>query len=322
MSGDGGTVGHLKAVPDPAGFPRGSSKMSDGPTEQEPSREEAPVTRLIIVRHGETAWNVEKRLQGQMDVELNDVGRAQARQLAEAIQQSGLADEVDAIVSSDLSRARETADALAAVCPRCRRSDDDPDLREVHCGKLQGQEIRHIQADAQRVSVSWQRGDVNEAYPGGESAAAVMERGTRALRRASDSGSVVLVVTHAGLLKWLAVNLVLTGGDVQAELECTPARFRAEDIQAIFSKPCRNCCCSTVLWDRSRERFLPERWYEDYGQGQGQGGALALDDSDKAAGGTGAGSRPSSRPASSDQQQPPAAPSRKQASDRDGCAMI
>merc|ERR1719491_909240 len=82
---------------------------------------QTPMTRLILVRHGETAWNVEKRLQGQIDVALNDVGRIQARQLAEAIRQSGLAQEVDAIVSSDLSRARETADVLAEVCVNGKR---------------------------------------------------------------------------------------------------------------------------------------------------------------------------------------------------------
>ena len=73
-------------------------------------------TRVIAVRHGETAWNVETRMQGQLDIPLNDKGRWQAARVAAA-----LADEaLDAIYSSDLLRASETAEALA--CAQGRRS--------------------------------------------------------------------------------------------------------------------------------------------------------------------------------------------------------
>jgi broad specificity phosphatase PhoE len=63
------------------------------------------VTRLLLVRHGETDWNAEGRLQGQTDRPLNDFGRRQARQLAEQLE----SEELEAIYSSDLARARETA---------------------------------------------------------------------------------------------------------------------------------------------------------------------------------------------------------------------
>ena len=69
------------------------------------------VTRLFVVRHGETAWNVDTRIQGQLDVPLNDTGRWQAARLAEALAGEGIA----AIYSSDLQRASETAAALAAA---------------------------------------------------------------------------------------------------------------------------------------------------------------------------------------------------------------
>ena len=72
---------------------------------------DAQCTRLIAVRHGETAWNVDTRVQGQLDIGLNEVGRRQSARLAQA-----LADErLDALYASDLGRARDTALAVAAV---------------------------------------------------------------------------------------------------------------------------------------------------------------------------------------------------------------
>ena len=67
------------------------------------------VTRILAVRHGETAWNVDTRLQGQIDISLNATGQEQARRLAEAL----AGDSIDAIVCSDLVRARDTAQAVA-----------------------------------------------------------------------------------------------------------------------------------------------------------------------------------------------------------------
>ena len=89
-------------------------------------------TRIIAIRHGETAWNVEARLQGHLDIDLNARGRWQAQRLAQA-----LADEdIAAIYSSDLSRARATAQAIAnanaasAASPASNPLDNAP-TREV-----------------------------------------------------------------------------------------------------------------------------------------------------------------------------------------------
>ena len=89
-------------------------------------------TRICIIRHGETDWNVEKRIQGHTDVPLNEVGRAQALAMAfNAAHQR-----FDAIYSSDLARTLETARALA------QREDQEvkllPQLRERHYGVFQG----------------------------------------------------------------------------------------------------------------------------------------------------------------------------------------
>src|SRR5579871_2334109 len=90
------------------------------------------ITRLIAVRHGETAWNVEARLQGQLDIPLNDRGREQARRAA-----LSLADErPDVVISSDLARAQATARAIAEHngCPLVL----EPDLRERSFGRFEG----------------------------------------------------------------------------------------------------------------------------------------------------------------------------------------
>ena len=73
------------------------------------------VTRILAIRHGETAWNVETRLQGHLDIPLNDTGLLQADRLARAL--TGR-EAVDAIYASDLSRAHTTAQALAHAMGR------------------------------------------------------------------------------------------------------------------------------------------------------------------------------------------------------------
>jgi broad specificity phosphatase PhoE len=140
------------------------------------------VTSLLLVRHGETDWNADGRLQGQTDRPLSDFGRRQARQLADE-----LADEqLEAIYSSDLSRARETAEivgerlGLPVVL--------DPDLREKDWGTWEG--LTAVERD--RVEFV------------GESTETHQERILRALRRISGrhpGDGLVLVVTHGGSMR-------------------------------------------------------------------------------------------------------------------------
>jgi broad specificity phosphatase PhoE len=140
------------------------------------------MTTLLLVRHGETDWNADGRLQGQTDRPLSDFGRRQARLLADE-----LADEaLDAIYSSDLSRARETAEIVGARLglPVVL----EPDLREKDWGTWEG--LTAVERD--RVEFS------------GESTEAHQERILEALRRiaARHSGEGrVLVVTHGGSMR-------------------------------------------------------------------------------------------------------------------------
>jgi broad specificity phosphatase PhoE len=145
------------------------------------------VTTLLLVRHGETDWNAEGRLQGHTDRPLNDHGRRQAKDLADRLADEG----ADAIYASDLSRARETAEivgtrlGLPVVI--------DADLREKDWGSwegLTGDERAHVE----------QVGESTEAH---------RDRVMRAVRRIVERhpGQRVVVVTHGGSLRRVQASL-------------------------------------------------------------------------------------------------------------------
>jgi broad specificity phosphatase PhoE len=146
------------------------------------------VTTLLLVRHGETDWNAEGRLQGHTDQPLNDYGRRQARALADRLAGNDIA----AIYTSDLSRARETAEILAErlALPVVT----DPDLRERNWGNWEGltgterDRIEHV-------------GEANEAHS---------ERVLRGVLRiaAAHPDDRVVVVTHGGSLRRIQVAAV------------------------------------------------------------------------------------------------------------------
>jgi broad specificity phosphatase PhoE len=139
------------------------------------------MTTLLLVRHGETDWNADGRLQGQTDRPLSDFGRRQARQLADELAGEGL----DAIYASDLSRARETAEIVGERLGLAVALDAD--LREKDWGTWEG--LTPVERD--RVEFV------------GESTEAHLERTLRALRRISElhPGGRVLVVSHGGSMR-------------------------------------------------------------------------------------------------------------------------
>jgi probable phosphoglycerate mutase len=89
-------------------------------------------TTILLARHGETDWNRERRFQGHADTPLNAAGRAQARELGEALAGEGL----DAVYASDLRRAHETADIVGELLRL--PVTVDPDLREIDVGSWSG----------------------------------------------------------------------------------------------------------------------------------------------------------------------------------------
>lgn len=214
-------------------------------------------TRLLIIRHGETVWNAEKRMQGQLDVKLNDVGRGQARRVAETLQKLGISDKVDAVISSDLARASETADIVATACPGAQRHVD-ADLREINFGDLQGNLAADVGSRKDEVMTAWAQGDMSRAFPGGESAEAVVVRGLRGLRSAATAGECVVVVSHGSILRWCAICIELgkQGLAPHADSMALPP------VASLMKASVRNCCCSHLLYDHEAQRFHSNGWFE------------------------------------------------------------
>ena len=156
-------------------------------------------TRILLLRHGQTAWNVEGRVQGQLDIDLDDTGRWQALQLALRLASEDLV----AIYSSDLRRASATAEPLARTARLAVVTD--PALRERGLGAFEGLthadiEQRHPQ-DAQR----WRRREPGFGPGGGETLQTFYARSLAAVARlaAGHAGEAIAVVAHGGVLDCL-----------------------------------------------------------------------------------------------------------------------
>ncbi|MFN3788686.1 histidine phosphatase family protein [Massilia sp.] len=160
----------------------------------------APTT-VLLIRHGETAWNAEKRLQGHLDIALNAEGERQAALLGAAL----AAEPIDHIISSDLQRARQTAEAIARV--RGAQVGIDPALRERCYGGFEGLLYSEIAVRFPREFAAWQARDVDaELPPGtnqGESFRAFFERVSAAIARhvAAHPGKTLALVAHGGVLE-------------------------------------------------------------------------------------------------------------------------
>ncbi|MFT3813625.1 MAG: histidine phosphatase family protein [Acidovorax sp.] len=168
-------------------------------------------TRLIAVRHGETAWNVDTRIQGHIDIPLNDTGLWQARQLARA-----LADEpLTHIYTSDLARAHATAQAVADATGA--PLTPDARLRERSFGQFQGRTFADVEAELPEQARRWRQRDPAYAPEGGgESLIALRERIATATAdlAARHPGGLVLLVAHGGVLDTL--YRAATRQDIQA----------------------------------------------------------------------------------------------------------
>jgi probable phosphoglycerate mutase len=154
------------------------------------------ITRVIAIRHGETAWNVDTRIQGQLDVGLNSTGRWQAHRLALA-----MADErLDAVYSSDLYRARDTARALAEGAGLEVRTDET--LRERGFGIFEGLTFKEIEERFPDQSRRWRQRDASFGPEGGETLADFFERAVASVAAiaARHRGGHIAVVTHGGVL--------------------------------------------------------------------------------------------------------------------------
>jgi glucosyl-3-phosphoglycerate phosphatase len=163
-----------------------------------PGGEGPEIVKLVLWRHGQTAFNAERRFQGQSDVPLNDVGLRQAAEAAPYL----AALQPGAIFSSDLSRAATTAGALARLTGLPVQLDKD--LRERGGGSWEGLTAIEIAGRFPAEYAAW-------APPDGETAEAVADRGEAAMHRIADSlsgGGLAVVVGHGGCLGFGAARLL------------------------------------------------------------------------------------------------------------------
>jgi probable phosphoglycerate mutase len=168
-------------------------------------------TRIIAIRHGETAWNVDTRLQGHLDIPLNDTGRWQAQRAAQA-----LVDEpITAIYASDLLRAYETAQAVANT--QGVDIAKAPGLRERDFGAFQGHTFAEIEATQPELALRWRKRDPEFSPPsGGESLNRFRDRVMTCVDQlaARHPGELIAFVAHGGVMDVL--YRAATGQGLQA----------------------------------------------------------------------------------------------------------
>ena len=156
-------------------------------------------TRVYLVRHAETTWNAERRLQGTLDAPLSDRGTRQLRDLTEALRSVQLA----AIYSSPLSRARDTAEPIGAAHSLPVQIVDE--FREMDQGDWEGRLVDDVVAeDGERVQAWWDSPHEVQV-PGGENLAQVQDRALRAFGAvaARHRGQAIAIVAHGGVNKVL-----------------------------------------------------------------------------------------------------------------------
>ncbi|HHV35854.1 MAG TPA: alpha-ribazole phosphatase [Syntrophomonadaceae bacterium] len=162
------------------------------------------MTRLLLVRHGETIWNNTSRYQGHTDIELTETGRDQARCLAKRLK----TEKVKAVYSSDLKRAFETASILAS--PHNLPVKTTKELREINFGVWEGLTYQEIMEQYRDLASEWYKYPNKVRIPGGETFTDVKERAYSAileLARQNDPGTII-VVAHGGTIRAVICGLL------------------------------------------------------------------------------------------------------------------
>ena len=167
-------------------------------------------TRIIAVRHGETAWNLDGRIQGHLDIGLNETGRWQAHRLAQALVEEDIA----AVYASDLWRAYETAMSIAK--PLSLPVQTDTGLRERSFGVFEGKTFAEVEALWPEQALAWRKREPDYAPIGGESLLQFRERILTAVTAlaAQNSGRQIVIASHGGAMDVL--YRAATGQELQA----------------------------------------------------------------------------------------------------------
>jgi probable phosphoglycerate mutase len=191
-----------------------------------------PTTNIVLIRHGETAWNAERRLQGHLDIALNAEGQRQAGAVAAAL----AGEHLDAIISSDLQRALQTAQAVAAAHRLPVRTDSA--LRERCFGGFEGLLYADIEQRFPAEFAAWQARDVDAPMPPGARSAETFrqfyQRAVAAILGWASAfpGQSIALVAHGGVLECAyraATGLALETPRTFAVLNAGINRFTLEN---------------------------------------------------------------------------------------------
>ncbi len=176
-------------------------------------------TRILAIRHGETLWNVDTRIQGHLNIDLNETGRWQAERVGHALAE----EPIHAIYSSDLQRAFETAQDIATAPARSAARTPSPErvtphlqLRERHFGHLQGKTWLEIETEYPVECKLWRGRDPHWAPTGGESLTALRERIRNCVDELASQhlGEQIVLVAHGGVMD--ALYRLATNQSVEA----------------------------------------------------------------------------------------------------------
>lgn len=162
------------------------------------------MTRIFLVRHGETEWNRSLRYQGHRDIPLSDVGRKQAEKIAARL----TTEKIDAAYSSDLSRALETAKTIAGF--HNLNVNIITELKETNFGRWEGLTYKEIDEQFHEIMDGWRNNPLDTKIPGGESLGEVAERCHTGMEKiiSENPGKNVLVVAHGGIIRIIAATVL------------------------------------------------------------------------------------------------------------------
>lgn len=164
------------------------------------------MTTLLLIRHGETEWNLEGKYTGHADIPLNETGRLQAKEVARTVAQGA----IDAIFSSDLMRALETAAIVAGKCKSKANIQTDPRLREINQGVWEGMHFDDIKSKFATEFAARQADPLGVSAPGGETVGEVRKRVLESLRDICEQypNGRVVVVAHGLALAIVRCSLL------------------------------------------------------------------------------------------------------------------
>ncbi len=198
---------------------------------QKLSRGEGMRGIVLLMRHGETAWNREGRVMGQSPVELNERGRAQVEAAAPFARLIG----PEIIVTSPLLRARQSAEIIARALGGIEVVDE-PGLEEVRYGRWQGMVYEDLLADAEYKR--YRDHPLTMPTPGGETIGQVQERGVNAIRRALEAnpGKRVLFVSHGDIIRTVLCHFMSLELQHFRRIRIDNATFSAVQVAGDFAE--------------------------------------------------------------------------------------